>query len=279
VTRLTAWDIQSIADALPTYDASLIKKTGCSLRQIACLAMEVTEKDIQTSLEGSVVGVVPMTSGDGVLKGFCEMVSEIANYLGCRTFITRKADAAGIAEAVERNADILMFADEDRFIALHMQRRKLVDNAVATGRGFVAGIDLMAGGLKDKKVLVLGCGPVGQSVVRVLGEKGCRISVYDTEPTTYGRLSTAHRNFPDIEIHFSSDLDQALRHHELIVDASPAGNFILAQHITSRTIISAPGMPVGLDESALAAIGNRLIHDPLQIGVAAMVVGALSRTT
>jgi len=275
VTRLTTWDIQSITDALPAYNASLIKKTGCSLRQIACLAMELAEKDIQASLEHVVVGVIPMTSGDGVLKGFCRTVSAIAGYIGCRTFISEKADVAGIAEAVEKKAHILMFADEDRFIALHMRRRKLVDNAVATGRGFVAGLGLMAGGLKDRKVLVLGCGPVGQSAVEALNRKGCRISVYDTEPAAYGKLSTALSNIPDIEIHFSSDLDLALRHHEFIVDATPTGKFILARHITSQTIISAPGMPVGLDESALAAIGNRLLHDPLQIGVATMVVGAL----
>jgi pyrrolysine biosynthesis protein PylD len=276
MTRLTTWDIQSITDGLPTYDASLIKKTGCSLRQIACLAMEVTEKDIQASLERAVIGVIPMTSGDGVLNGFCEMVSEIANYLGCRTFVTGKTDAAGIAEAAERNADILMFADEDRFIALHMQHRKIVDNAVATGKGFVAGLGLMAGGLKDKKVLVLGCGPVGQSAVRALGEKGCRISVYDIDSAIYDHLSKTLSDDTDVDVHFLNDLDLALKNHELIVDASPAGDFILAQHITSHTLISAPGMPVGLDKAAREAIGSRLLHDPLQIGGAAMVVGALS---
>ena len=276
MTRLTTWDIQGITHALPTYDASLIKKTGCSLRQIACIAMQVTEKDIQVSLERTVVGVVPMTSGDGVLSGFCGMVSEIAAYLGCKTFVTGKTDAAGIAEATERNADILMFADEDRFIALHMQHRKLVDNAVATGRGFITGLGLMAGGLKDKKVLVLGCGPVGQSAVRALGEKECKVSVYDSHTAAYDHLTKMFSDDSDLDVQFLNDLDPALRDHELMVDATPAGNFIQAQHITPRTIISAPGMPVGLDNSALKAIGNRLLHDPLQIGVAAMVVGALS---
>lgn len=275
MTRLTTWDIQGITHALPTYDASLIKKTGCSLRQIACLAMQVSENDIQASLEGTVVGVVPMTSGDGVLNGFCGMVSEIAGYLGCKTFVTEKTDAAGIAEAMERNAEILMFADEDRFIALHMQHRKLVDNAVATGRGFIAGLELMAGGLKDKKVLVLGCGPVGQCAVRALGEKECRVSVYDSNTAVYDHLSRMFSDDTSLDVQFLNDLDPALRHHELMVDATPTGNFIQAQHITPRTIISAPGMPVGLDNSALKAIGNRLLHDPLQIGVAAMVVGAL----
>jgi len=276
MTRLTTWDIQDIPHALPTYDASLIRKTGCSLRQIACLAMKVAENDIQASLEGTIVGVVPMTSGDGVLNGFCEVVSEIAAYLGCRTFVTKKTDAAGIAEATEKNADILMFADEDRFIALHMRHQKIVDNAVATGRGFVTGLGLMAGGLKDKKVLVLGCGPVGQSAVRALVEKGCRVSVYDIDSAVYDPLLKSVGDDTGLDVQFLNGLGPSLSCHELMVDATPAGNFIHAQHITPRTIISAPGMPVGLDKSALKAIGNRLLHDPLQIGVAAMVAGALS---
>jgi hypothetical protein len=34
-------------------------------------------------------------------------------------------------------------------------------------------------------------------------------------------------------------------------------------------------VPVGLDKEALLKIGNRLLHDPLQIGVATMTMWAL----
>ena len=66
------------------------------------------------------------------------------------------------------------FADDNRFIALELQHRNIVDNAVATGRGFVTGLQLMAGSLKDRHVLVLGCGPVGQSAVKALLETDCQ---------------------------------------------------------------------------------------------------------
>jgi pyrrolysine biosynthesis protein PylD len=184
-------------------------------------------------------------------------------------------DASGIAEAVEKKADILMFADDNRFVALNMQHRKLVDNADATGRGFVAGLRRMAGSLDNKKVLVLGCGQVGQCAVKALVKTGCHISVYDIEPKAYDRLSREFKNKPENEIQFFYNLDLALHQHALMVDASPAGSFIPVRHIKPHTIISAPGMPLGLDKSALAAIGDRLLHDPLQIGVATMVVGAL----
>ncbi len=275
MTRLTTENIQGIAQSLPAYESSLMKMTGCTLRQIACRAMEVSEKEIRASMEHALVGVIPMTSGDGVLKGFCETVAGIVNHIGCRAFVTRETDASGIAEAVEEKADILMFADEDRFVALDMQQRRLADNADATGRGFATGLHLMAGCLKDRKVLVLGCGPVGQSAVKTLVKTGCRISVYDIEPAAYETLAADFKNDPDVGIQYLHDLDPALHQHELMIDASPASNFILAQHIRSDTIISAPGMPLGLDRSALDIIGDRLLHDPLQIGVATMVVGVL----
>ena len=277
MTRLTARDILSIPEELPAYESSLILKTGCTLRQVACRAMEVAEKDLLASFARTVIGVISMSSGGGVLNGFCRTVSEIARHIGCSAFVARNTDAAGIAEAVERNADILMFADDDRFVALHMQHRKLVDNAVATGRGFAAGLHLMAGNLKGRNVLVLGCGPVGQSAVKALMKTGCRVSVYDIEPAAYGPLSTEFGNDPDLGVQLLNELDPALHRHEFIVDASPASNFILARHITPHTIVSAPGVPIGLDRSALAAIGDRLLHDPLQIGVAVMVVDALIR--
>ena len=276
MTRLTTNDIHGIPEELPAYESSLIEKTGCSLRQLACQAMEVAEIDIQVSMEHTLVGVIPMTSGGGILKGFCGTVAKIVNHIGCSAFATRNTDASGIAEAVEKKADVLMFADENRFVALDMQHRTLVDNADATGRGFVAGLYLMAGSLIDRKVLVLGCGPVGQSVVKALAKKGCRISVYDTEPTSYNACSAAFKNDPEVEIQFLHKLEPAFHQHALMVDASPAGGFIPARHIKPHTIISAPGMPLGLDSSALAAIGDRLLHDPLQIGVATMVVGALA---
>ena len=269
------WDIQDISKELPAYDTSLIRKTGCSLRQIACLAMEVNEDDIQVSMQHAHVGVVPMMSGGGVLKGFCETVSDIVNHLGCRAFVTENQDASGIAEAIEKNAHILMFADEDRFIALDLQHRKLVDNAMATARGFVTGLGLMAGNMKDGKVLVLGCGPVGQNAVKTLLKTDCRVSVYDTNPGAYTPLTAELGNHPEVAVHFMNELAPALHNHELIVDATPAADIIPAQHIKPNTIVSAPGMPLGLDRAARTAIGDRLLHDPLQIGVATMLVGAL----
>jgi 3-methylornithyl-N6-L-lysine dehydrogenase len=275
VTRLTTWDIQDISRELPAYDTSLIEKTGCSLGQIACLAMQANQKDIQASMQAVQVGVIPITSGGGVLDGFCQAVSAIVRHLGCKAFVTRNQDASGIAEAIERNARVLMFADEDRFIALDLHHRRLVDNAMATARGFVTGLALMSGNIKEQRVLVLGCGPVGQNAIKALLKNDCRVSVYDVDPGAYDMLSAASGRATDDKVQFMNDLEQALCNHDLIVDATPAADLIPARHIRPKTIVSAPGMPLGLDRAAKNAIGNRLLHDPLQMGVATMLVGAL----
>ena len=149
MTRLTIDDIINIATQLADYDKELIAKTGCSLRGIACHATDVEEDDIKNLLNDVVVGVIPITSGKGVIGGFCNAVKSIVSHIGCRTFIPQATDVAGLAEAFEKKADIIMLADDDRFVAIHIQSHRVIDNAVATGNGFVVGLNLMAKGLAD----------------------------------------------------------------------------------------------------------------------------------
>jgi hypothetical protein len=46
--------------------------------------------------------------------------------------------------------------------------------------------------------------------------------------------------------------------------------------ITARTYIAAPGVPLGLTAAAAVKAAPRLLHDRLQIGVAAMAVASLA---
>jgi Trk K+ transport system NAD-binding subunit len=45
----------------------------------------------------------------------------------------------------------------------------------------VAGLDLMVGGLSQKKVLVIGCGAVGRSAVLAALQRGADVSVIDSD--------------------------------------------------------------------------------------------------
>jgi len=276
VTRLLAEDIGNVTNRLSVYDQELVTRTGCTLRGLACRAAGVSETAVEKILENLQVGVVPVTSGQGIIKGFCETVAGIGTHLGCSTFVTCASDAAGLAEAFERKANIILLADDNRFVAIHTQSRNVVDNAVATGKGFASGLELMAKGLKGKPVLVIGCGPVGQSAVTALLGFGARVSVYDIDSLRYADLEKVVHPTGDVEIRTAREINEALSDHRYILDASSARAIISAKHVTPGTYISAPGMPLGLTEDARAMVSDRLLHDPLLIGVATMIVSAVN---
>jgi len=274
VTRLTTAHIRTIADDLADYDADLVAGTGHSLRGIACHAAGISEAQFDKTVGNLVVAVIPVTSGIGLIGKFCDAVRSISCHLGANTFITQATDVAGLAEAFEKKPDIVLLSDDDRFIALHIQSCRVIDNADATGNGYVAGLNLMTGGLKDRDVLVIGCGPVGLGAAESLIRMGARVSVYDIDPSKSQNLAAKVKSACNSDILIENDLETALSEHRLIIDASPAADIIQEHHITPDTYISAPGVPLGLSDKARLKISGRLLHDPLQIGVATMVACA-----
>jgi pyrrolysine biosynthesis protein PylD len=276
MTRLTQRHVESIPDNLAAFDSDLKIRTGSSLKTLACRAAGFQEQLLPETAAKNVVAVIPISSGLGVIAGFCDAVANIAAHLGCRTFITRKTDVAGLAEAVERQAQVLMLADDHFFVAIHHAGHHIMDNTAATAKGFVTGLELMAGGsLREKNVLVIGCGRVGrQAVIELIG-MGAFISVYDVNSETYISLYKAIDKKYHSRITLEDDVNHALKKHRLILDASPAKDIIHACHIMPDTYVSAPGVPAGLDRNALKKIGVRLLHDPLHIGVATMAAGAM----
>ena len=275
MTRLTTHDIRHIGAQLADYDTELIKKTGCSLRGIACHAAGVQESDFEKVCKDLLVGIIPLTFGQGIIGGFCDTVASIVAHIGCSAFVAEVADVAGLAEAYEKKADIIMLADDDCFIAVHTPSRQVIDNSEATGKGFAAGLSLMVDDLRKKDVLVIGCGPVGCASTQALVKLGSRVSIYDINLSRSENLANRIKQLLNTEIHIVKKLDHALTKHQFIVDATPANDIIRSQHVTSDTYISAPGVPIGLDSEAQSKIANRLLHDPLQIGVATMVVNAM----
>ena len=274
MTRLINTDISDIAANLKNYDAELAVRTGHTLSGLAYRAVEIDDAQARDLLREIQVAMIPITSGKGIIAGFANAVLSILAHLGANAFVTQSTDAAGIAEAVQKKADVMMLADDERFVALHLHSRKIADNAVCTGRAFATGLDLMAGGLKERSVLVIGCGLVGGSAAESLVRMGAEVSVYDINMEAAKNFIEAIRHTLDKQIKLVDTLETALVQHKLILDASPAGNIIHAQHIAPDTYVSAPGMPCGLDDEAHTAISRRMLHDPLQLGVATMLVSA-----
>ena len=266
MTRLRSTDIKHIGHTLNDYDASLQKKTGYPLRGIAVQAAGISERAMEEGLKAHRVAVVPVATGEGILEGFVEAVCQILTHLGAEAFITTGTDVQGFAEAMEKGATVLFCADDDRFVALRFAPRKVVDNTEATARGFVTALDLMAGGLRERKVLVIGgAGRVGWKATSLLKDKGTQISVFDIDQL---RLETLTRGS---NVRVETNLEESLMRHRFFFDASPGADLIRAEHIRPDTLIAAPGIPLGVTEEAYPLVQERLIHDPLQIGVATML--------
>jgi len=272
VTRLKSSDIADIPFNFNAYDDELKSKTGHALRQLAGKAVGIDETAADTIITDCRVCVIPTTCGQGIIGGFSETVSKIAIHLGFRSKITLATDVAGLAEAMEKQTDIVLMADDHRFIAIHLPTGFLADNSAATGKGFATGLDLMAGNLKGEKVLVLGAGPVGRSAAQTLLLRGAQVSIYDINRQKCLDLACDMQNVHHKDIHIEKNLKQALSAHLYLIDATPMPDFIDADLISQDTIVTAPGVPVGLTAEAMKKIDNRLLHDCLPIGVATMLL-------
>jgi pyrrolysine biosynthesis protein PylD len=186
--------------------------------------------------------------------------------------ITRGADVAGFAEAYASAADLILAADDEKFIAINTQTGRVVDNASSTAKAYVTALDRMANGLRTKTVVVIGVGTVGMAVVSNLIQRRANPLAVDIDTR---KLNQLKRRFgPKISV--SEKLWDAVSKTNLIVNTAPARGIIKANMIQENTLISAPAIPVGLTEAARRKVGRNLIHDPLQLGVATMAVEALA---
>ena len=158
----------------------------------------------------------------------------------------------------------------DRFVAVNLSSGKIADNAEATAQGYVSALDAMAKGLAQRRILVIGgAGRVGWNAALFLRKRGAKVSLFDPDQNRMETLAKGH------EITIERNIEDALSRYTLLFDASPAVDIIKSKHITSETLIAAPGIPLGLTEEAYSVVKERLIHDVLEIGVATMLAKAV----
>lgn len=275
MTRLKESDIDQIICQMEQYSCELMSKTGHTLSEIAAHAVGIKPVDGEDVRDLGPIAVIPMTCGQGVIGGFSETVAGILTFLGMKAFVPDSSDAKGFAEALERRAEILFMADDERFIAVHLKTGRCSDNSVATGKGYVAALDYMTGGLKDRDVLILGVGPVGYAAAFSVLSFGGKVHVYDKSDKASEELAKDVLAQLKQGIHIEKDLDSALKGHRMIVDACPEAEYITQDYLYNDSYVAAPGIPIGVHSEALERIQPRLVHDPLQLGVATMLYDIL----
>jgi len=262
------------AGDLQAYDADLRRTIGLDLMGIACGAADIDPVEFARLAMATRAAVVPLTLGEGIIEGFSEAIKRIMAHLGFPALVTSKPDVAGIAEAYARQCGLILLSDDQNFIALNTLTRKVVSNSKATGIGYAWGLNIMAGGIRDKRTLVIGCGPVGCSAAEKLVELGAHVYVHDVDRVKAHRFAVEMKDRSKM-LKTEKNLDVALRRFRLILDATPAAGIITADTIDFNTCISAPGVPIGLTSEARAKVSGRILHDFLEIGVATMAAISL----
>ena len=114
-------------------------------------------------------------------------------------------------------------------------------------------------------MLLIGAGKVGRNALRALNNLGAAVGVFDID------VQRADEAAAKLNAKREHDLSEALTRYTFFFDASPAAAFILSEHIKPDTAVAACGIPLCLSEEARLLIEARLIHDPLQLGVATML--------
>ena len=261
MTRLTDDDVKSISDTLDELDAMLREKAGRGLKNIACEAAGIPENMIDPRIFE--IAVVPITSGLGVITRFSESVRDACKWLGFKSYVTEGTDVTGFAEAVDKKANIIFMADDYQYIAYNTAAKRHADNSLGTAMGYVACLSASAGGVDGKDVLVLGAGRVGSRAARLLTDKGARVTIADIDTPKAESVAATIRG-----VTVAKDIPAAISSHDLILNASPA--HVDSANIREGAIISSPGVPHTFDEEAYAKA--TVIHDPLVIGTAAMLM-------
>ena len=275
MTRLKNSDICDIPSNLESYNRELITKTGQSLLGIACHACGVEELKIKQRLDSFCIHVVPVTTGLGVISNFSETVCVILKFLGFIARVSDKPDTSGIAFAFENKAGAIMMADDNRFVGINLNTRSVVDNSEMTGQVFASAMDLMADGIKGKDVLVIGCGAVGESAARKLLAFNARISLTDINYSAAQSLAKKlSRSEQTDKISVLKQEDNVLT-YKYIIEATPSENTIPDSLLSELKAVAAPGVPLGIPEKGCKTLNDHLVHDKLELGVAAMAVSLL----
>lgn len=268
MTRLCGKDLAGQADGWEAYAARLRRNVGCGLDELCARALDLPPDAVRRSLAAVRVGVVPVSSGEGCIPGFAELLAATARALGSASVVL-PPDEEGFAQARAGACDVLLWADDDTYLAEHVRSGACAENGWATGRGFAAALYSMARlHAFERRVLVLGAGPVGMSATAWLAGHGFAVTLCDTAP---GRAKARAANVPHCRGIMPDEL-QGIRPFACLLDASPTDACVPLRHLAAGACISAPCVPCPWE--GCASVPERVWHDPLQLGTAVMLAAA-----
>lgn len=271
MTRLTEDDLRQCPDDLKDFNERLTKVANLGLLELTLLATGMTEREYRSKANAlKSVAVIPISAGQGIIGGFSKKVAQVGTFLGLPSKVTRATDVAGWGEAMGQGSEMVLCADDETFLAVNMVSRKIVNNSSATGEIYAAALSAAAGGVSGHLVGVVGLGPVGRAAANWLCKQGADLAVYDKDQD---RQSSFLSQWDGSRVRGLGSVDELLDQTDLAIDATNSSDIIQTRHLKRSLILSAPGVPLGIDDPGSPMV--RLIHDPLYLGVAAMMIQAL----
>ena len=265
MTRLVERDVRDLTAELRDFEARLREVCGKGMLDIGRDAWD--QADGEPVVSGVRAAAVPISQGEGFIPGFCECVAAILGYIGCASWVTEVPDVRGLQEATGAGAEVVFIADDLRFIGLNLRTGACADDDPCTARAYVAALEAAVGGLAGASVTVLGFGPVGRAAAVRLLERGAEVLVVEPDEERAAAAATLPvRVLP---------LAEALEDTDLLFDATPAVDVVDERWVRPGSIAAVPGLPSAFTAAAREALGVRHIHEPLALGVVAMVVDAL----
>ncbi|MDR1797365.1 MAG: 3-methylornithyl-N6-L-lysine dehydrogenase PylD [Clostridiales Family XIII bacterium] len=285
MTRLRTNWISAIPHGMEAYGQRVRALTGLDARALAARAARRMDAVFSFGLDASLLeadalarvkaAFVRVTTGEGVLGGFDEAVAAIASYYGPSVFVPAEADVDGLYQAAARGADLVILADDRRFLALNLRTGCVCENDMSTAFGYAEALAAMAErarglpepeGLAGEDVLVLGAGPVGRYAMQALAACGAKVFVYDKDE---GKTRDACGG--------GGVAKSEIGRFCYLLDATNEGGWLSTEMLHPEALIAAPGVPPSLDKTASGVYNNRIFADPLETGTIVMLAGAIAR--
>ncbi len=264
MTRLKSEWVSPMLHGMAEYNRNLKERSGVDLSGLVAGIFGVGDERMNCLRNEIIVGVVPITQGEGVIGNFAEAVASIIASMGFRTVVAEHTDVNGIYEVYGKGCSILFFADDTRYLALNIADKCAADNNYCTALGFISVLERMmelsGKRMADEKILVIGHGIVGKEAVKILKEKNIPFCAYDKDENA---LKGA-----DIETIHSQE---EIKNYEYILDFTNEGEWLCADDISPSALYASPGVPCSLQKNAKKILEKNAIYDNLEIGTAVML--------
>lgn len=268
MTRLKSSWVSPMLSGMDAYNEKLKKMTGCNLLELAANACCADEEKVIKMQKEVLVGVVPITQGQGVIGNFSEAIASIVTSMGFRAVVTEHTDVDGIYEACRKGCSVLFFADDDRYLALNIGALRYADNNYCTALGYINVLEKLMlrhdKKIADEKILVIGYGIVGKEAVSILQERKIPFCVYDKKEEILEGAKFEILNGKE-----------EIRNYRYVLDFTNEGGWLTTPLLHGDVLYASPGVPCSLDEKSQKTIAKTAVYDNLEIGTAIMLGKAI----